>query len=319
MGLWWGVVFLVLACGTPSSGPRPATPRDAAPSEIGASPGAIVEQQHDTDAGVFEGDEGGADATDTIKIATFNIQIFGRTKASKPAIMSQLVAIIREYDVIAVQEIKDSSGSAPNVLLHAVNDGGDRTYAMLLSPRTGLQADDKSSQEQYAVLYDTALVEALPGDRLFDDDDHDLFQREPYLTPLRVRDGGFSFVLIGIHTRPESAVEEIGALHDVIEWARAVFPDEDDFIALGDFNAGCDYASPTQLDALDLRGPSYFWIVPDDSDSNVSPTTACAYDRIVTTVGAKAAFTGDWGVDRAFSDKAVSDHWPVWAAVRAKD
>ena len=59
--------------------------------------------------------------------------------------------------------------------------------------------------------------------------------------------------------------------------------------------------------------PRYFWIVPDDSDSNLAPTTACAYDRIVTTVGTKAEFTGDWGVDRAFTDKAVSDHWPVWA------
>jgi endonuclease/exonuclease/phosphatase family metal-dependent hydrolase len=268
---------------------------------------------------VLEAGDGGADATDTLKIATFNIQVFGRTKAAKSAIMAQLVAIIRKYDVVAVQEIKDTTGAAPKVLLNAVNSGGDRTYAMLLSPRTGIQPDDKTSQEQYAVFYDTTLVEALPGDRLFDDERHDLFQREPYVTPLRVRDGGFSFVLIGIHTRPESAVEEIGGLHDVVEWARTVFPDEDDFIALGDFNAGCDYASPTQLDALDLRGPGYVWIVPDDSDSNVSPTTACAYDRIVTTVGTKAAFTGNWGVHQAFTDKAVSDHWPVWAEFSAEE
>jgi endonuclease/exonuclease/phosphatase family metal-dependent hydrolase len=80
----------------------------------------------------------------------------------------------------------------------------------------------------------------------------DSFQREPYLTRLKTKAGGFSFVVIGIHTPPESAVAEIGALHDVVEWARTVFPNEDDFIALGDFNAGCDYAAPTQLDALDL-------------------------------------------------------------------
>lgn len=309
-------MVVLLACGTPSSVRRPATPRDVQAAEAEVSPEGTFGPRLDHTG---ESTAAEADAPATIKIATFNIQIFGKTKASKPAIMSQLVMIIRKYDVVAVQEIKDSSGDAPKVLLDAVNDGGDRTYSMLLSERTGLQPSDKSSQEQYAVLYDTAVVEALPGGRLFDDEGHDLFQREPYLTHLKTRTGDFSFVLIGIHTRPESAVAEIGALHDVVEWARTTFPDEDDFIAIGDFNAGCDYASPEQLEQLDLRGTSYFWIVPDDSDSNVSPNSACAYDRIVTTLGTKAAFTGEWGVDRAFTDKAVSDHWPVWAEFIARD
>ena len=87
----------------------------------------------------------------------------------------------------------------------------------------------------------TSARRGAARDRLFDDSDQDMFQREPYLTPLRVRQGGFSFVLIiGIHTRPESAVQEIGALHDVVEWAKTEFMSEDDFIVLGDFNASCD-------------------------------------------------------------------------------
>lgn len=343
-------VLLLAACGTPSSGPPASTPRDAAVPEDGSSsggtsiksPDASAEEQHVAPGGVEGGDSGSptgpadasapdqpgvgtedaadADAggTGTLTIATFNIQVFGPTKASKPDIVAQLVENIRRYDVIAIQEIKDATGAAPRLLLDAVNNGGTRTYAMLLSPRTGVQPDDRTSQEQYAVLYDTAIVEAMLGDRLFDDAASDLFQREPYVTPLRTRSGGFSFVLIGIHTRPESAVAEIGALHDVVYWAKTKFPAEDDFIVLGDFNAGCRYGSPAQLDALDLRGPSYFWIVPDDSDSNLA-TTACAYDRIVTTLGTKAEFTGNWGVDRAFTDKAVSDHWPVWAEFRKEE
>lgn len=308
-------MLLLVGCGTPSSGRPPATAREPAASESAPAPEA-------TSAELAEGTieraaaEGEGEGASTIKIATFNIKVFGKTKASKPEIMSQFAAIIRKYDVVAVQEIKDAAGTAPLLLLDAVNDGGDRTYSMLLSARSGVQPDDKSSQEQYAVLYDAAVLEALPGDRLFDDEGHDLFQREPYLAHLRARAGLFSFVLIGIHTRPESAIAEIGALHDVMEWARVIFPEEDDFIALGDYNAGCSYASPAQLDALELRGPSYFWIVPDDSDSNVSPNTACAYDRIVTTAATAGGFTGAWGVDRSFTDDAVSDHWPVWAEFR---
>jgi len=197
-------------------------------------------------------------------------------------------------------------------LWEAVNQASARTYAMLLSPRTGRQPDDQNSQEQYAVFYDAAMVEAGDADRLFEDDEADLFQREPYLVALHTRDDAFAFVLIDIHTRPESAVAEIAALHDVVEWARGAYADDTQFIVLGDLNAGCDYASPRALDALALRGPEYFWVVPDDSDSNVSPNSQCAYDRIVTTSNVQSRFTGRWGVDAWFTDVGVSDHWPVW-------
>lgn len=125
--------------------------------------------------------------------------------------------------------------------------------------------------------------------------------------------GGFSFVVVDVHTRPDSAVAEIGALDEVVDWAKGVFGNEDDFLVVGDFNAGCSYASTAQLDGLELRGGDYFWIVPDSSDSNVATGSACAYDRIVTTAAAQAQYAGSWGVDRAFTDSAVSDHWPVWA------
>jgi endonuclease/exonuclease/phosphatase family metal-dependent hydrolase len=247
-----------------------------------------------------------------LKIATFNIQIFGKTKARNPAILSQLAAVIRGYDVVAVQEIKDVSGQAPLLLLEALNREGP-DYAMLLSARTGLQPDDLRSQEQYAVYYATRSVESLSGERLYDDSAQDRFQREPYLTHLKSRRGNFSFVLIDIHTRPERALAEIEGLEEVFASTNETFAGEQNVIALGDFNAGCSYASSEQLDALGIRGPGYRWIVPDDSDSNVAPGSACAYDRIVTTPDAAAAFTGRWGVEHAFTDTKVSDHWPVWA------
>ncbi|HKU42465.1 MAG TPA: endonuclease/exonuclease/phosphatase family protein [Polyangiales bacterium] len=249
----------------------------------------------------------------TLRIATFNIQVFGRTKASKPEVLSRLAQTIGDYDVVAVQEVRDSSQQAPRTLLDALHRELDRNYALLLSPRTGREPDDRASQEQFAVYYDADRLESIAGDRLFDDSAHDLFQREPYLVHLKTRHGAFSFVLIDVHTRPERAVAEIGALDEVFRWAREVYPGEDNVIALGDYNAGCRYATPAQLDRLALRSSDYVWIVPDDSDSNVAAGSACAYDRIVVTASAERAYNGRWGVDRAFSDPVVSDHWPVWA------
>lgn len=249
----------------------------------------------------------------TIRVATFNIQVFGRSKARKPEVVAQLASIIGKYDAVAIQEVKDVSQEAPQRLLDALREQAGRNYGLLLSPRTGREPDDHASQEQYAVYYDADALEPLPGDRLFDDSARDLFQREPYLVRLQTKRDAFSFVLMNVHTRPENAVAEIGALDDVFSWARQAFPDEEHFIALGDYNAGCDYATPAQLDSLALRGDDYFWIVPDDSDSNVSERSACAYDRIVVNAPAERAYSGRWGVDRAFNDRAVSDHWPVWA------
>ncbi len=51
-------------------------------------------------------------SADTIKIASFNIQVFGRSKASKPEVMEVLSRIISQFDVVAIQEIRDKTGKA---------------------------------------------------------------------------------------------------------------------------------------------------------------------------------------------------------------
>jgi hypothetical protein len=116
-----------------------------------------------------------------VKIATFNIQIFGKAKAAKPEVMEVLVKVIRSYDLVAVQEIKDVSQQAPAKLLDAINKEAGPRYALALSPRSGQQPDDKKSQEQYGYFYNTETVRQLGEGALFDDSAKDLFQREPWV------------------------------------------------------------------------------------------------------------------------------------------
>lgn len=245
----------------------------------------------------------------TIRIATFNIQNLGKAKLKNAPVMGKLAEIVRQYDLVAVQEVSDVSGKVPTEFLKRINETG-RHYLLALSERTGKQPDDKTSQEQYAFYYDDSKIEKL-DERLFDDSEHDLFQREPYMAHFRVKNGRFTFVLITIHTQPK-LLPEIAALHDVVQWARRQYPSEDDFIVLGDFNAGKSYARPSQLGGLELRGPGYTWVVPDDADTNVAAKQE-AHDRIVITPGTREDFTGRWGVDNCFTDSGISDHWPVWA------
>ena len=117
---------------------------------------------------------------------------------------------------------------------------------------------------------------------------------------------------MNIHTKPERAVAEIGALKHVFSWAQQKYDYEDDFIAIGDFNAGCDYASNAELDVLDISSSGYLWVIPHSADTNYSNNSACAYDRIVITDDTQNDFADDWGID-SISSKYVSDHFPVWA------
>jgi hypothetical protein len=91
--------------------------------------------------------------SDTLRIGAFNIQVFGVTKASKPEVMDVLADIIRTYDVVAIQEIRDKSQTALPELVELVNSGGSE-YEYVVSERLGRT----TSKEQYAYVYNTETV-----------------------------------------------------------------------------------------------------------------------------------------------------------------
>ncbi len=250
-----------------------------------------------------------------LRLATFNLQVFGPAKAGREEWLGAVADIIRRYDLVAVQEIRDVSGVAPTRLLDAVNAVSGPRYAIALSPRTGREPDDRHSQEQYAYFYRSDTLSVDDASTLYDDSAHDYFQREPYLSRFAISGTGVSFVLMNVHTRPRAAVSEIAAMEHVFTWARERFGAERIFIALGDFNAGCGYASEDDLDALPIHGEAYDWVVPHSADTNVA-ASACPYDRIVVSAPDGNLVVDDWGVDHAFDENArLSDHYPVWVTL----
>jgi hypothetical protein len=42
-------------------------------------------------------------AENQIRIASFNLRIFGAAKAGKPVVLAEIVSIIRQFDIVAVQ------------------------------------------------------------------------------------------------------------------------------------------------------------------------------------------------------------------------
>ena len=182
--------------------------------------------------------------TGTIRVAAFNIQVFGTTKAGKAHVMDKLARIVREFDVVAIQEIRARKQDIIPSFVDLINTTG-RKYDYALGPRLGRT----SSKEQYAFIYNTDRIELDPNSVLSMDDPTDLLHREPLLGRFRARTmdpaRGFTFWLLNTHTDPDEVPSEIDALADAFASVQQKGWGEDDVILLGDLNA-----SEQQLDRL---------------------------------------------------------------------
>ncbi len=248
---------------------------------------------------------------DKLRIATFNIQVFGESKLAKAEVVSVLVQIVRQFDIVAIQEIRSKSDDVMARFLAAINSDGSR-YNFLIGPRLGRT----NSTEQYAFIYDTNRVEHDPSSVSTIQDPKDLLHREPFMARFRPRtnspENAFSFWLVDIHTDPDEVPQEIAALADVFQVMQSARVDEDDVIILGDLNA-----SEFQLGKLGQL-PGIRWVV---SGAMTNTLQNKAYDNLVFDGQATSEYTGRWGIvnfEKEFGltrEQAlrVSDHFPVWA------
>ncbi len=253
-------------------------------------------------------------ATQTIRIATLNIQVFGAAKLEKPHVAEYLARIVRQFDVVAVQEIRSRSQDLLPRFLEIVNATG-RHYDYVISPR--LPRDPRASNpEQYAFLFDQQTIEVDRSQLYTIDDPDDLLVREPFVAWFRVRgpppEQAFTFTLVNIHTDPDIAEYEVQQLPQVY---RVVLNDgrgEDDVILLGDFNRDAEHLAPL----MSLPG---FECAVRGVPTNTRGTAS--YDNLVFHRQATGEFTGRagvWDFMREWNltlDEAleISDHLPVWA------
>jgi deoxyribonuclease-1-like protein len=258
-----------------------------------------------------------ADYGGTIKIASFNIQVFGRAKLAKPAVMEVLADVVRRFDVVAIQEVRAATDDILPRFIQKINAGG-RKYDYLIGPRLGRT----SSKEQYAFVYDTATIETDRRALYTVEDPADLLHREPLVASFRVRgppaNEAFTFTLVNAHTDPDEVSQEVDALAQAYRAVRNDGRGEDDIILLGDLNA-----DENHLGAL-AQQPNIAWAIAGVPTNTRRSHT---YDNILFSRVATSEFTGLCGtvdlmrdyqltVDAALE---VSDHLPIWAEFSAME
>jgi endonuclease/exonuclease/phosphatase family metal-dependent hydrolase len=253
-----------------------------------------------------------ARVTDTIRVATWNIQVFGESKLQDPAAMNVIVNVLRNFDVIAIQEVRAVNQDVVPELVTMLNAGGEHHYDYVLGPRLGRT----SSKEQYAFLFDLASIEVDRNQLYTVLDEDDRLHREPLVGWFRARaappEQAFTFTLVNVHTDPDEVDRELDALADVYFSVQSDRRQEDDTIMLGDFNA-----NDRSLRRLgEIQGLARLVI---DTPTNTLQTAQ--YDNMLFLEMTTPEFTGRGGVFdflREFNltreqATAVSDHLPLWA------
>ncbi len=246
-----------------------------------------------------------------IRIGSFNIQVFGTSKMGKPEVMGVLAQVARQFDVLAIQEIRSKDDTIIPRFTDMINAEG-ACYDYVVGQRLGRTV----SKEQYAYVFDTGRVELDRRSVFTMPDPEDLLHREPLVARFRARgpprEKAFSFRLINVHTDPDETDTEIDALADVFRKVQTAADGEDDVILLGDLN----------VDENDLgrlgRLPGMAWAI---SGKTTNTRGTRAYDNLLFDRRFTTEFTGysgvldlmaqfDLSLDQAL---AVSDHLPVWA------
>ena len=273
--------------------------------------------------------ENSTSSFDTIKIMSFNIQIFGVSKMAKPEVVEILVDIVSQADIIAVQEVRSVRPDPVEQFMAMLPD----RYAYIIGPRQGRS----SSKEQYWVIYDSEKVTVQQEDSW--NDEEDIFERSPFAVYFRTNgispenspenlpeksNDMFDFILLNNHIQPSAAEKEIRALPHVVTYYIDLWNDPD-VLVVGDFNADGRYFNKTLLDSI--FPPDEYFIIITDEDTTVAASHN-TYDRFIITSGAEEYFTGNFGVTRfdelydfdnlSITPVQVSDHYPIWAEFRTE-
>lgn len=252
---------------------------------------------------------------DTIRIATFNIQVFGTSKSKKPQVMDTLAKIVRRFDLVAIQEVRSTDDMVVPRFVDLINAQGG-AYRHVIGPRLGRT----SSKEQYAFIFDSRRIAVDTRSLYTAPDPDDFLHREPFVARFStICPPGrqpFTFNLVNIHTDPDETGTELNALDDVFVSVQNNASRDDDVILLGDLNV--DDRHLGELGRL----PSIAWVV---SGQKTNTRLTKSYDNILFDRRATGEFTGRWGVLNLMDEFGlsssealrVSDHMPVWAEFSA--
>lgn len=262
-------------------------------------------------------DQNAQNSTDSkkeITIASWNLKNFGQTKLNDPARINVIISVLEKYDIIAIQEVEDTSLTLAALLIGKINSDG-KNYNVVSSNRLG-----RDGKEQYLFVYNDDVIDFIPDTTGYGIEPNDEFAREPFYAMFRA--GNFDFYLMTIHTDPDDVRVEIPALKNAYVDLQDKTPNENDIVLLGDLNAkapGVTAESYISMDAI-ATIPNIVFTIKEETNTRGGK----AYDNIIFQGNCTAEYSNSSGVYKFWVDYGltedegfkISDHRPVWAKFR---
>lgn len=257
-----------------------------------------------------------------IKIASFNMCIFGNTKLSRINTFTVLAEIATNFDIIALQEVGSNNSTSSDATCISLMDA----YISKVNELVGSNQYSYVRGNQYAIVY---KIDRFTVNNYVLYTGTQTFTYTPLIANFTTTgtDNNFDFSLITIHTSPSLATTEIPALITVMNEVKTIYS-EPDVICLGDYNADGSYYTEGTNDWLAGFDPSvYITGITNSYDTTVA-SSSNTYDRIQMTNSLSSDYAGAAGVFKfgdvydvsvcegttttVGTEEAVSDHYPVW-------
>lgn len=255
------------------------------------------------------------DATRTIRIATLNPGPLDAYKIQSPQVATRLSDLVRQFDVIALQDIRDRDHGLLIALVDLVNQAGCN-YDFVTDPQVG-----RVPVKRYlAYLFNSQTV-AVDRRAVYSVvDPAGRFECQPLAASFVVlgppAQQAFTFTLVNVYVAPDRATVELPLLDDVFRAVRRDGRGEDDVIVLG--HVAADESMLAELERLS----SGAWLLGGIPTSTRGDLLA---DNLFFDRWATVEYTGRSGVvdvvrrfDLALHEAvATTENLPVWAEFSA--
>ncbi len=176
----------------------------------------------------------------SIRIAAWSLDEFGPTKLASSDSRRTACRVIRQFDVIAIQQIAAIESDLVTRLVDAVNEGDPR-YDFVLSKPTG----PPDRPEHLAFIFDTTRVEVDRTQTYSLTDPTNSINYDPLVAWFRTaepsRDAAWTFSLVNVRVDLANAAAEVALLPSMVSAVRRDGRGEDDVIMLGLFQADDAY------------------------------------------------------------------------------
>jgi deoxyribonuclease-1-like protein len=169
----------------------------------------------------------------TIRIAAANFGPLDQAKLAKQPVVGRLVQILRQFDLVALQDIQARDRNLLVQLLEQTNAGG-RHYDFAVAPEVGREP---SIRQYNAFVFDEETIEIDRRTVAWVDNRAGQFTHPPLVGAFRARGPApreaFTFTLINVQTSSERTAMELALLAGVFRAVRDDGRNEDDVILLG--------------------------------------------------------------------------------------